>query len=455
MGGGMAAGRLGRRVAIALLGLLALLGLAACTQEGATPPEPTAAARLAPTQVIIPTLYPTATSDRQAATATPGMPATRAPEATADLQQTVVSLHYQIPALGLDRRLEGNVAGTVTVVDETAGLAATVAHQGGVLYELQTALPQLALAELPAGCDGCVAFSYSLPLSGEAESGWLQDAVMLASVENYLALTLGPHWPEGTVAGLRRSASPYHVAQTAAVTAEGDVYRWRATAAEVGAAETGAPPPLPAEPESLALEFAVTCPGAPLETLYINAAGHGAAEGRSVAVTCPAFALPATLLPLYTALDELLAPLLAEEDLAAPPSEIPLNSMVVYERAGSGRLLLLDDDQALAYDAAGEVVTTTLASGTAISLTTALAESGALRAGVAAYTAAESDHILLVRTEAGMMEAAWDESPPAALAAIVEELEAIWEEALPALAPAVTPVGTPGATASPQPAATP
>lgn len=285
MGGWRARRRLRRRAGPTLFGLLVLLGLAACVQEGAVTPELTAAARPAPTLVVLPTLYPSPTSARESPTATPAMPATRAPEATADLQQTVVSLHYQIPAIGLDRRLEGNVAGTVTVVDEAAGLAATLAHQGGVLFELQSALPELELAPLPAGCEGCVAFSYSLPLSGEEDSGWLQDAVMLASVENYLALTLGPHWPEGTIAGLRRSASPYHVAQTAAVTADGELYRWRATAPDVSAAESSALPPLPDQPESLAPEYAVTCPGAPLETLYVNPAGHGSAEGQSVAIS--------------------------------------------------------------------------------------------------------------------------------------------------------------------------
>ncbi len=437
-----------RPIGLTLLTVLCLLGLAACTQAATGTPAPTTAAHPAPTQFALPTLLPTATSARQAATATPAMLPTRAPEATADLQQTVVSLSYAIPAIGLERRLEGNVAGTVTVVDEAAGLAASLAHQGGALLELQTALPELELAALPAGCEGCVAFSYSLPLSGAEDSGWLQDPVMLASVENYLALTLGPHWPAGTVAGLRRSASPYQVAQTVAVTADGDLYRWRATAPEVEVAEGGAPPPLPAELESLAAEYAVTCPGAPLETLYI-APDVGVSEGRTISITCPAFSLPAPLLPLYLALDAWSAPLLAEETLATPPSEIPLGTMVVYERAGSGRLLLLYDDQALAFDIQGAVVTTTLSAGTTVSLTTALAESGALTAGVAAYTAAESDHILLVRGPRGMMEAAWDGTPPEPLAAMVAQLEAIWVEARPALAPAATATATPPAGATP------
>jgi hypothetical protein len=441
--------RFGTVVPAVALGLF----LFGCTGDVTPSPELTAI-RPAPAQFALPTLYPTATSARQQPTPTREMPATRAPEATADLQQTAVAFHYAVPALGLDRRLEASVAGTVTVVDEAAGLAATLSHQGGVLFELQTALPELELADLPEGCGGCVAFSYSLPLSGEADSGWLQDPVMLASVENYLALTLGPHWPEGTIAGLRRSASPYHVAQTVALTAGGELYRWRATAPEVSGAEEGTLPPLPGVEVELAAQYRVICPGAPLETLFIDRGAGDGEGGVSIAISCPAFALPVTLVPLYVALDELLAPLLEEERLAVPPSDIPLDTMVIYEKAGSGRLLLLDGDRAMISGQNGEVLTSTLAAGTVLSMTTALVDSGVLAAGVAAYTEAEAPHILLVRTEMGMAETAWDEAPPPALAPPLRALESLWEQALPAVAP---PAATemPPEEATPQATATP
>jgi hypothetical protein len=439
-----------RAVPAIALGLFLALFLFACAEDGTPAPELTAI-RPAPTQFVLPTLYPTATSARQQPTPTREMPATRAPEATADLKQTAVAFHYTIPALGLDRRLEANVAGTVTVVDEAAGLAATLSHQGGVLFELQTALPELELAELPEGCQGCVAFSYSLPLSGEEGSGWLQDPVMLASVENYLALTLGPHWPAGTIAGLRRSASPYHVSHTVALTSGGELYRWRATVPEVSGAEEGSLPPLPSAEAELAAEYRVICPGAPLETLFIDRGAEDGEGGASISILCPAFSLPATLVPLYVTLDELLAPLLDEEELAVPPSDIPLSTMVGYEKAGTGRILLLDGDQALLVDQTGEVLTSTLAAGTVVSMTAALEDSGVLKSGVDAYTTAEAAHILMVRTATGMAEVAWDETPPAALEPALLNLESIWEQALPASTATATPPeeATPDPTASP------
>jgi len=420
---------------------LALLGLAACAGEpadGSATPA-TVAARPAATQFALPTLYPSATADSRQPTATPTAAPTARPASTADLQQQLVELRYTIPALGLDRRLEGNVAGAVTVVDEAAGVAATLQNQGGVLLELQTALPELALAPLPDGCAGCVQFSYRLPLSGEEAEGWLQEPVMLASVENYLTITLGPHWPAGTVVGLRRSASPYQVAHTIAYTAAGELYRWRATDPEVAGPEAAEPPALPVLEPPLAGDYRVTCPGAPLETLYLPATEG---EGATATVICPAFSLPPALLPLYAALDAQAAPLFAADELGPPPSDIPLETMILYERPGVGRLLLLMDDTAL-FEAAGagdEANSLSLEPGTVLSLTATLEESGALAQGVAGYTAAQAGSILLARTASGMAEAVWDGEPPEALAPGVEALVAVWEQLA---APEATPEPSP------------
>lgn len=445
-----------RRRPFLILAVLVLL-LAACEEApaGGDATPATAAARPAPTEFVLPTLYPTQTLPGQQPTATPTLAPTARPQSTADLQQQLVEIRYAIPALGLDRRLEGNVAGTVTVVDEAAGVAATLQNQGGVLFELQAALPELELANLPGGCAGCVQFSYRLPLSGEEAEGWLQDPVMLASVENYLSLALGPHWPAGTVVGLRRSASPYQVAHTIAFTAAGERYRWQATEPEVAGPEEAELPPLPEAAIALADEYAVTCPGAPLETLYLQALQPGGeGEGVTTTISCPAFSLPPALLPLYAALDEQIAPLFAGDDIAPPPSEIPLETMVVYELPGDARLLLLLDDTAL-FEVPGsgdEPGALSLAPGTVVSVTASLEESGALAPGVAAYTAAEAEHILLVRTASGMAEAAWDEEPPPVLAPVLETLNAIWEPLAGAPPP---PTGAPAATGTPEPSATP
>lgn len=449
-----------RRSARALFGALVLLSfmlfLTACGEEE-TPTTPAAdvGARPAPPTVVLPTLYPTATRSHQQATPTREMPATRPPESTADLQQTVVSFRISVPALGLDRRLAGTVGGAVTVVDETVGLAATLQNQGGVLFELQSTLPNLELPEVPEDCTGCFAFSYSLPLDGEEGSGWLQDPVMLASVENYLTLTLGPHWPEGTIVGLRRSASPYHVAHTIAFTTDGGMYRWLATEPEVRGREEASLPVLPAEPAALDEDYSVVCPGVPLETLYLVSADEGEeTPGTTFSISCPAFSLPASLVPTYLALDDQLAPLLVDERIPVPPSEIPLAAMVVHEWQGRGRLVLYVDDRVVLEASSGEVFTNTLSAGTTMSMTAALEESETLTPGVSGYTAAESIHILLVRTGEGMAEAVWDDAPPEALVPVLTALEALWDELAPDATPGADSTQTPapeGAGTAPPP----
>src|SRR5690606_7332989 len=106
-------------------------------------------------------------------------------------------------------------------------------NQAAVLLEIQGALLNRQLAELPDDCDRCVHFSYELPLVPQQGAGWLEDPVFLASVENFMAVNLGPHFPPDTVLGLRRRASAYNVAQTLALTADGTLWRWLATASAV------------------------------------------------------------------------------------------------------------------------------------------------------------------------------------------------------------------------------
>ena len=128
--------------------------------------------------------------------------------------ETAVELIYSIPALNLERRLQGNIASQIIFVDEMTGEARQRSNQSSILLELQQVLPDLELEPVPQGCDSCVHFEYSLPLSEKSGSGWLRDPVLLASVENLMAVVLGPHFREDTILGLRRSASPYFPAHT-------------------------------------------------------------------------------------------------------------------------------------------------------------------------------------------------------------------------------------------------
>ena len=449
---------------------LALVALAGCGQEeGATETRPAttqAAPAITPREADVPTLYPTFTPVAARATPTQAMPATPTAGPSLDFSQIAVEFRYRIPALGLDRRLEGTIGAEVTVVDETTGLAAILQNQTGTMLELQQSLPELELEPLPADCDRCVAFSYELPLDGASDEGWLRDPVMLASVENYTTLALGAHFPPGTVVGLRRSATPYDVAHSLALTADGALWRWLATAPEVAEpaaaatvspnlAATAAAVPLDALEES----YVVDCTGVAVETLRLR---PEEGEARDVHIRCPAFSLPTTLLPLYVQVDALLQETVAEQGLPRPPLEIPLATLLDYQRGDGSRLTLLLDGTARATDPAGDVFTSTVGASQVVSLTTSLHESGALAPGVEAYAAGEAANVMLVRGPEGMMEVAWDGGAPAGLEAGLEELDQLLAEiagvgleAAPTPEASETGTVTPEATGTEEPAFTP
>lgn len=480
---------------VSLLLVLLLLGVG-CSQEAEEIPTPAVAPEPQPagateTPFVLPTLYPTETRPAQEPAATFAPMATDTPGPTVDLEQKLAEFRYTIPALNLDRRLEGNVSGTVTVVDETTGIAAILRNRGGVLLELQQALPDLELAPVPEDCERCVHFSYSLPLEGLEEEGWLQDPVLLASVDNFLTANLGPHFPEGTVVGLYRSASPYDVAHSLALTDEGTLWRWLATSGEIDepVAAASVNGDLRAQVQDLAVnalaeEYVVTCPGTPVEQLYLNPGGDAGAgagadadagadtgeegtppaaqrpdgEGMKVTIVCPAFSLPTRLLSLYTQLDGLLAPIVDEEGVPAPPLEIPLETLLAYDREDGARLLLLQSGEAQALAPDGEVYTRTLALGEVISLTTSLVDSEVLQPGVEAYGEGVAPNSLLVRGLEGMMEAVWADGPPEALEEPLDQLDQLLVEVTgiepatvgaPAATGTITGTLTPGATSTP------
>lgn len=432
--------------------LVLLFVLAACSEERVeTPsenrstPGPTVDSEgeegATATPFVLPTLLPTNTPPVTPTETVAGTTATPEAQSTVDFEAPVVELRYRIPALQLDRRLEGNVSGQITVVDETQGVASIRQNQGGVLLELQEVLPTLSLDPVPEDCDECVHFSYNMPLANAEGEGWLQDAVMLASIENYTAALLGPHFPPGAVLGMRRSATAYDVAHSLALDNEGNLYRWLATAPEVAPAESvsDVAPALPAvlaevDTPTLAQQYVVACAGSPMETLFlqpdasVESGGLLAGEGTVVRISCPAFSLSLSLLPLYLQLDGLMQDTLAGSGLPRPVSEVRLDAVVDYQRQDGSRLeMALNGDSWITVEE-GTVVTTTLAAGDVLSVTTALAESGLFASGLEAYTASEYDNLLLVRGEEGILEAVWQNGDvPAAIEAIVTQLDELIE----------------------------
>lgn len=444
--------------------LFIFLLLAACSQPPAeTPESDDAEVRPQLTPDAIPTLYPTFTRPSATQTATAVPQDTPTPRSTIDFEQPVVEFRYRIPALQLDRRLEANVNGEITVVDETVGLASMRQNQGGILLELQDALPELELEPLPADCDGCVAFSYSLPIDGVSDEGWLRDPVMLASVENYTSVAVGPHFPPDTILGLRRGATAYDVAHSLALTSEGQLWRWLATEGQVAAPvplEEASPQLVPLLTElplqSLTERYVVQCPGAPTETLFLNPTD--AEEDFTIEIGCPAFSLSRPLLPLYLEMDRLLQEVVPEEEPLRPPPEIPLATLLDYQRGDGARLSVLLDGTARAKKPGGETVTTTLTSNQVLSMTTALVESDVLQPGLEAYVAGDIANILLVRGLRGMSEVAWteDDGPPEGalpqirfLDSLLDELLAEPEETEESIGPQPSQTSTPAATATP------
>lgn len=442
--------------------LIFLGGCSAPPPGTATPPPPApAVTRAAP---ALPPTFTPLPGERPSATPRPtASPAPTSDETPIPFDETAVELRYLIPAISLERRLQGNVASQIIFVDETTGRGLQRSNQAGVLLELQQALPELELPPVPEGCERCVNVSYQLPLSDLADEGWMDDPVLLASVENLMAAVLGPHFPPGTILGLRRSASPYAPAHTVALTEEGQLWLWLATEAEIDEplAVTAVAPDLPAQLQALSLDelessYQADCPGVPRETLLLNPGGGpldlAEETGRQIAIACPAFTLPSTLLPAYAPLDDLLADKLAEvEGPPRPPDGFPLTALLDYRRADGARLTIYQDGLVQAEGINTPVLSDTIPAGQAISLTTSLIEAEAVQPGLTSFgpeeaegegTVAAPRSRLLVRGPGGVYDAAW-RGGNTAVAPVEALLAALLPEAInPELTPTVAPTAT-------------
>ncbi|MCA9875368.1 MAG: hypothetical protein KC441_16970, partial [Anaerolineales bacterium] len=351
------------------------------------------------------------------------------------------------PARSLDRRLQGSIAIHIITVDETTGVSRERSNQAGIMLELTSALPEMTLEPMPEECDTCVLVEYELPAQGISDSGWLKDPVLLASIENYLAATLGPHFPPDTVIGLRRSATPYAPAHSIAVTADGRVWTWLATEAQVSL-------PTEADPDRPELslladlplaefqdQYAVECLGSPLETLYLQQ-GDNTWQGL---IVCPELSLPNTLLPLYLRLDRDLVEKTAPVTLPEPPPLFPLSALVDYRRADGAQLTLLADSTLIGLDTAGAIFTGTLTTTQPISLTTTLVKSNLLQPGLKTFdtdpTATSPRTVLVVRGPDGLLDGQWITLPDNEIFAELDALLAA-VVGIPAPVDTETPTGT-------------
>ncbi|MEI2612085.1 MAG: hypothetical protein V9G20_25905 [Candidatus Promineifilaceae bacterium] len=390
-----------------------------------------------PTLAEIPTLLPTYTPLTAATpTATRPQEPTPIPSATIEFTQLVLGLEYAIPGLGLTRTLTATFASQIFLTDTVTGVRVIQPQQSRILLELQSVLDGLVLEPVPDGCDLCPRLAYNLPVAGQSGEGWLTDATLLASLENYFSIHLGPHWPPNTVLALRRTASIYRSAQTIAFTADGQLWQWSAIDSQIAPPE---PAPFDVEAEltdlaqlSLADSYTQDCANIPRETLFFIEEG----ESQTVLFRCPELTLPLPLTPLYTTLASLLDSMpLATGEVYRQPL-FPYTTWLYYQRADGYRLTLDLNNQALVAFAGEIQATANLTASWPISLTTvALAQDvftpgtpELLRTMVTTDTASLPDNFLMVRALEGTYEATWDEEIPEMLADLVAELDVLITE---------------------------
>jgi hypothetical protein len=409
--------------------LLFLAGCQTAPAPTAAPPTPVAsdpADNIPPAApLVLPTLFPTYTPLIPPTAWPTGEPTTAVATRTPiPFDQIVVSVAYQIPAIGLSRRLEGNLASQIILTDEVTGETVTLSNQPGNLLQMQQALTELTLADRPINCDRCVFIRYQLPAAQIEGEGWLQDLILLASLDHFTAVHLGPHFPPNTLIGLRRNASAFDVSQSLALTNNGNLYIWQGTMDEIPPAQEAAAQlaawsaaliNLPAD--ELERRYTAACLGAPLETLYLG--------DIEMIIVCPALSLPGALTPLYAQLDAALAAALPEPEVAPPAYPLALSDRLVYQRPDGVRFVLDEADQARVFVGETAVLTTTfpLTATTSLSMTLALQESGALGAGVAALES-EWPAFLILRGPLAVGNLGWDNEPPAALRPLLAPLYA-------------------------------
>jgi hypothetical protein len=379
---------------------------------------------------LLPTLYPTSTMHPTALPTETRPPLTAAPSSTPiNFDQLVVDLRYEIPSLGLKRSISGDVAGRMKLTDETIDFTVDRNSQAGILLEMQQSLAGLKLDDLPEGCNGCVRLEYELPLTGESDQGWLQDERMLVSLENYTSIALGPHFPPGTIFGIRRSSAEFHDAHSAAVTEDGRLWLWNAMEAEVPEAVSldEVDPIYSVDIDALdltALEslYIAECPENPgIETLFIQ---DGDVE-RFIDISCPEIALPLSLLPLYLSLD---AKTVGIRDLYAPEDYEPpaaLETVLIYQNQDENKLTVYHDGSLIADDGAGNVISDTIPLSTVISMTSQLSDSGLTQPGIDAYLAGVAENYLVIRGENGLSEIVWADQAPSLITPIVDRLDLI------------------------------
>lgn len=359
---------------------------------------------------IPPTFTPSSDEPTPRPTMTRPLPSPETPLVPTPIpfDEPVVTLHLRLPAIAYDRHLVGTVGSVVTLSDETSRRGQERRGQAVVLIELQQALRGVALEPLPDGCDACVQLAFSLPLEQVEQSGWLRDPVLLASLQNYFAVALGPHFPPQTIVGLRRTASPYAPAQTFALTADNQVWLWQETDGQIADPKQASETLLDTVEEVFLGryfgEYSAPCQGVPIETLLLDPVDL---DSITITIACPSYALSSDLLPLYLLLDEALGQAF-ETLVSTPPPGVPLTAVLQYQREDEWTLTIHIDGTTTLTDARGDQISRTLTTEQMQQLIRPLIENGVVQPGLATFEQETFPRAhLLVRGERGMYDAGW------------------------------------------------
>ena len=384
-----------------------------------------------PAETLVPTFTPPPTAAARAATG--GQSASdseqnAAPSATpVDFNQVIVELSYEVPGLGLDRVLIGDMANRIIFLDKATGRQVEYSNQGGVLLELRQALSDVELQPLPADCQFCVQIEYQLSLDSLEGVGWLQDEVLLASVENFMAVALGAHFPKDTAVGLRRSATAFAPAHTVAFKEDGSLYAWLAIEPQIAA-------PLPAAEAFQSLSpildalpiaeipdsYVISCYGSPVESLFIR----WGETARAFNIVCPEFSLTADLLPLYLQLETVASDKLLGVALERPQAAFSLDQLLSYRRSDGARLNLFYGGLLVANDVDGSTqYTRTLTDAQIEDLFATVLAGELLQPGIKSFSPTATPVVtdtgtipapvpsstLVVRTADGLYDARWSD----------------------------------------------
>ncbi|MEM7332840.1 MAG: hypothetical protein AAF490_12200 [Chloroflexota bacterium] len=400
--------------------------LVACNSGPSQPSQPDETAEnvsivLPSPQAVPPTFTPSAPEPLPTATIIPTRPPqpTEIPATPIPFDDVVITARVRIPAVGYDRRLEGNIGSELIFVDETAGKGQFRAQQAVILIELQQALKDLVLAPVPDDCSQCIDLEVIFPLDQIEIRGWLQDPTLFASLENLFAITLGAHFSPDAVGGLRRAASPYAPSQTIEVQADGTVFIWQGNQESIVSTFLASEALNTAVSQSVnntyQTQYAVACEGVPLETLMLKSDTGGV---QTIGISCPAFTLPLPLLDLYVQFDTLMGEAVLDA-LPAPETGVPLTAVVQFQRE-DGALLLIENDGALTLDdGTSQLITDTLGIDQILSLTAPLIENETVSLGLSSFVteaeeAAEDDDqetaVLFIRGPEGLYDAVWSET---------------------------------------------